>query len=202
MRTAFLVISCLIQSPQGGVIDFIMLQLYRPATQLERGVVESGTYKNSVIGLELTPDPELKLGDPEIKGEKREIPFSLTISAWGPVTRNSARTGLALSAIALDYYPPDRRSTDACMEKVIEGNSKNGYETLEGDSRGELGGISFARRNFFKAGPIYQSAFVRACAARVLILVFTGPDRSRVNRMISRTDLKLDLVTSGCARQR
>lgn len=187
---------------QARVIAVAVPEFSPPVPQSEAGVVEGGIYKNSALGLELTPDPDLKLGSPEIKGKQREIPVYVTIAAWEPFKPHSAPTGLVFSAIALDYYPPDRRSTDACMRKVIEANQTNGFETVEGDSKGELGGISFARRSFFKVGPVYQTVFVRACAARVLILVFSGPDRNTVNKMISRTDLKLDLVTSGCARQR
>jgi hypothetical protein len=43
------------------------------------------------------------------------------------------------------------------MRKVIEANQRDGYETVEDNSKGEFGGISFARRDFFRVGPISDS---------------------------------------------
>jgi hypothetical protein len=37
--------------------------------RFDKGAVEGKIYKNASVGLELTPDPMLKLGTPELRGK-------------------------------------------------------------------------------------------------------------------------------------
>jgi hypothetical protein len=61
-----------------------------------------------------------------------------------------------------------------------------------------LGGVSFARSDFFREGPAYETVFVKACDAQALIFVFVGSSPEAANKIIAANELKLDLARSGC----
>ena len=170
--------------------------------QLAKGVVQGNTYKNASIGLELTPDPKLKFGRPMVARKHGTAPLSVTVSAWGKFRSYTAREGTTFFAMALANYPAEERSTDACMQKVIEADRGNGWKLVQGNGEGELGGISFARKDFlkvFEKGSAYEAVFVKACDTQALVFVFAGSDQDAVNKIIGATELKLDLAVSGCA---
>jgi hypothetical protein len=168
------------------------------APQLEKGVVDGKTYKNPSLGLEFAPDPKLTLGAPELTGKPGAAPSSVRVAAWGHLERTRIE-GAMFSALALAYYPEDQRSTDACMRRLIRANWKDGFKPLQGIREGELGRVSFARTDFFKEGPAYETVFVKACDAQALVFVFVGSSLDATNKIIADTELKLDLVRSGCA---
>jgi hypothetical protein len=182
---------------QEDAVTMTPIQASSLSGSLGKGTVEDRTYKNVSLGLELTPDPELKLGTPTLKGTPGTLPLIVIVAAWGEEKPFSARKGMVFYADTLAYYPADQRSTNAYMRKMIRANRNDGFEVAHA-LEGRLGGVSFARTDFFKRGPAYESVFVRACATRALVFVFTGSDQDAVNKTIARTELKLDLPNSGC----
>jgi hypothetical protein len=173
----------------------------RPALtvpRFDKGSVEGKIYKNASIGLELTPDPKLKFAAPVLKGKIGTVSSSLMVAAWGKFKSGSAREGTAFWAVPLAFYPADKRSTDACMRKVVEANQKDGFRPVQGSPEGDLGGLMFARTDFVREGPAYEVVFVKACDTLALGFIFTGSERDAVNKLIAATDLKVDLPTAGC----
>jgi hypothetical protein len=168
--------------------------------RLDKGSIQGKTYKNSSLGLELTPDPSLTFQRPELKenGTKREL---LSVAALGKVRSRSAREGTFIGAVALAYYPKDQRSTDSCMRRIVEAQQKNGFKTVRGNSQGEVGGTTFARADFLREGPVYEAIFVKACDALALTIGFTGPNREAVERFVAATELKLDPSVWACGSQ-
>ena len=168
---------------------------------LDKGVIQGKTYRNTVIGLDLTPDPSLTFEHPEVRdnGTKRE---SLMVAAVGRATPGSARDGTALGVVALAYYPEDQRSTDSCMRRVVDAQLKSGFKSVTSSSKSELGGITFARTDFSHSDPPgYEAVFLKACDALALTVVFSGHDRKTVEKLVAATDLKLDPSLSGCRSQ-
>jgi hypothetical protein len=173
-----------------------------PARPLEKGAIERGTYKNTSLGLELTPDAKLKFGTPELKGKPGDAHSSLMVMALGRFRSGSAREATAFWAVPLASYPVGQRSTDAVMRKIVKANQKDGFSPAGGSFASELGGISFLRTDFFlREHPAYETVFVKACGAFALGVVLTGSDRDAVNKLIAGTVLKLDLLTTGCPAQ-
>jgi hypothetical protein len=169
-----------------------------PAPRLDKGSVDGGIYKNPSIGLELTPDPKLKLGTPALKGKPGGSSTSLTIMAVGKLRSGSARELTAFWAIPLAQYPADERSTDAVMRRVVEADQKDGLRPIR-SSIGALGVTSFARMDFSHGDhPAYEAVFVKTCETLALGFVFAGSDQDAVNKIIAATDVKLDLAASGC----
>ncbi len=164
----------------------------------DKGVIEGGTYKNTSVGIELTPASQLTFATPELKGKPGAVNSFVTISAWGSLkpTRIESTT---FSAIALASYPEGQRSTDACMRKVVHANQNDGFNPIKGSSEGELGGVAFTRTDFLKKGPAYETILVKACDTQALIFVFVGSSQDAVNKIIGATELKLDLSRSACA---
>jgi len=76
-----------------------------PAPRLDKGSVEGGIYKNPSIGLELTPDPHLKLGSPALKGKPGHADVSLMIMAVGRFRSGTARELTSFWAIPLAQFP-------------------------------------------------------------------------------------------------
>ncbi len=181
-----------------GMVAEVPTRPSSSAPRLNKGFVEGKTYMNPSLGLELTPDPDLKLGTPVLKGTPGTLPLSVTIAAWGEPKLFSAREGTAFYADTLAYYSDDQRSTSAYMRKVVRANQKDGFERVEGSPESKLGGVSFARTDFFKKGPAYEAVFVRSCDSHALVFVFAGSGRDAVDKLIARTVLKLDLSISGC----
>jgi hypothetical protein len=171
---------------------------FSSAPRLDKGFVEGKTYKNASLGLELTPDPELKFGVPEFQGTPGTLPLMVMIAAWGEQKWPLAREGTVFFADTLAYYRDDQRSTNAYMRKVVRANQNDGFEPVKGSLEGKLGGVSFARTDFFKKGPAYEVVFVRSCDRHALVFVFKGSGRDAVDKLIARTELTLDLSSSGC----
>ncbi|HWW15693.1 MAG TPA: hypothetical protein VN310_13610 [Candidatus Dormibacteraeota bacterium] len=163
----------------------------------DKGVVEGRTYKNTSVGLELTPAPGLEFGPPELKGSPGTVPLLVTITAAGKERLFSAREVMACYSDALAYYPETGRTTDAYMLRVIRSNQKEGFDLVGVRSDDKLGGITFARQDF-KKGIVYEAVLVRACDAQALVFIFGDSDRDAANKLISATELKLDLVHLGC----
>jgi len=169
-----------------------------PAPRLDKGSVDGGIYKNPLIGLELTPDPKLKLGTPELKGKRGDASSSLMIAARGKFRSDSTREVTAFWAVPLAQYPADQRSTDAVMHRVVEADQKDGFKPIR-SATVAMGGTSFARMDFsHRDHPAYEAVFVKACETLALGFVFAGSDQDAVNRIIAATDVKLDLAVSGC----
>ena len=165
----------------------------------ESGAVEGRTYKNSTIGVELIPAPELQLGQPELKGKPGTVPLLVTITAAAQPKPGVPRPVMAFYADAMAYYPENRRSTDAYMGRVALGNQNQGLLPVEAEgSERSFGGVAFLRRDFAK-GPVYEAVLVRACKPQALVFIFTGSGRDSVDKLISSTQFKLNLAASGCS---
>ena len=87
---------------------------------LSSGTVDENTYKNDSLGLQITPPRGLKFGAPELKGKPGTVPLLVTVAAWG-----TAFGETVFYADDLGYYPEDRRSTKAYVERVFA-NRKRG----------------------------------------------------------------------------
>jgi hypothetical protein len=113
--TIIVAIFAILAWPQGTPVSVKPTQA---APQWDKGVIEAGTYKNTSIGIELTPASRLTFAPSELKGKPSAVKSFITVSAWGSLkpTRIEGRT---FSAIALASYPEGQRSTDACMRKVV-----------------------------------------------------------------------------------
>ena len=61
-----------------------------------------------------------------------------------------------------------------------------------------MGSVSFVRTDFSKRGPAYEAVLVTACDKQALVFVFTGSGKNIVDKLIERTEVKLDLSISGC----
>lgn len=168
-----------------------------PWLPFDKGFVEGRTYKNTSLGLEFTPSPELTLGIPELRGTPGTLPLMVAIGAWGEKKWLSAREGTVFFADTLAYYAKDQRSTDAYMRRVAVANQRDGFERVQGGLENKLSGISFARTDFHKK-VAYEVVFVKACEGQALVFVFTGPTEDIVDKFIAGTELKLDLSRSGC----
>jgi hypothetical protein len=187
-----------------GFVESIVAQVpTRPsssASRLDKGFIDGKTYVNPSLGLELTPDPSLKLGNPELRGTPGTMPLQVAVAAWGEQKWLSTREGTVFYADALAYYPDDQRSTSAYIQKIILANRNNGFQSVLRNPETRFGAASFARADFFKKGPIYETVLVRACDTLAFVFVFTGSGKDAVNKLIERTNLKLDLLRSGCGR--
>lgn len=160
----------------------------------DKGEVVGGTYKNTSVGIELTPPTTLEFGAPELRGNPGLIVTITAASDYKPAT---PRNVMAFYTDALAYYPPTRRSTDDYMRRIVRSQQNDGYQPIEAIPYGMLGGIAFARHDF-KKGVAYESVFVKACDTQALVFIFGGPDEETVNRLSAATEVKLDPATSGC----
>jgi hypothetical protein len=168
-----------------------------PGPLIEKGFVEDKKYKNSSIGVEITPAPKLRLEVPELKGVPGTVPLLVTVSAWGEQKGLSARDSMTFYAEASAYYPEGRRSTEAYMRRVVRANEEDGFEVLQASLGEQLGGVAFARTDF-KRGLVYEAVLVSTCEALALVFIYTSSGLDEVNGLIRSTDLKLDLAKSGC----
>jgi hypothetical protein len=175
----------------------IVLRPSGPAPRWERGEVEGRTYRNTSVGIELTPPLELQFGVPELKGSPGTLPLLVTITAVGESKLLTARKVMAFYTDALAYYPSTRRSTDAYMLRIARSQQTDGYQPVKSTSSGKLGGFVFARQDF-KKDVVYESVLVKACDAQALVFIFGGADQETVNKLSEATELKLDPATSGC----
>lgn len=166
-------------------------------TPLNAGVIQGNTYKNSSLGLELTPAPSLQFSAPEMKGTPGSVPLLVTIAAWGTLSWTSANGGTVFYADDLGYYPENRRSTKAYVDRVIRAQKDQGLESVEGMADEQLGGVAFSRIGF-RDFSRYEVDFVKACDAYAFVFIFVGPDSKSANRLIAQADVKLDMKESGC----
>ena len=187
-----------------GIAASAMSQNHLPSTpppagpRWETGSVEGRTYKNSSIGIELIPAPELQFGAPVLKGKPGTVPLLVTITAAAQPTPGVPRPVMAFYADAMGYYPENRRSTEAYMGRVTLGNQRQGLLAVgESESERKFGGVAFLRRDFEK-GAVYEAVLVRACKPQALVFIFTGSGRDPVDELIAATHFKLNLATSQC----
>jgi hypothetical protein len=164
---------------------------------LNSGVVQGNTYRNNSLGLELTPARGLQFGTPEMKGTPGSVPLLVTVAAWGEHNWFSANGGTVFYADDLGYYPENRRSTIAYVERVVREQKNEGSELVESTAEGQLGGVTFARADFRRPSK-YVVVFVKACDVYAFVFIFAGLDLESVNKLIAQTKVKLDMKGSGC----
>jgi len=167
------------------------------APRWDSGMVEGATYKNASVGLEITPARGLKFGTPELKGNTGTVPLLVTITAVSAPKLFSGSDVMAFYSDALAYYPEDQRSTQAYLRKVVQGNRKEGFEPISGDSESVLWGMSFVRQDFQKESR-YEAVLIKACKAQAMVFIFAGSDRDGVTKLIEATRVKVDVERSGC----
>jgi hypothetical protein len=161
---------------------------------LTSGTVQDNTYKNESLGLQFTPPPGLKFTAPELKGNPGSVPLLVTITAWSEVNG-----GAVFYADDMGYYPENRRSTKAYVERVVQTHKNEGLELVEGTAEGQLGGATFARADFRKPSRAgYEIVFVKACDEYAFIFIFAGPDQEAASRLMAQSTVKLDMKKSGC----
>lgn len=159
---------------------------------LTSGAVEDNTYKNVSLGLQFTPPPGLKFSAPELKGKPGTLPVLVTVAALSEVNG-----GAAFYAEDLGYYPEDRRSTQAYVERVIRSQKKEGLNLVEANAEEQLGGVTFSRVDFRQTFN-YEVVLVKACDAYAFVFIFGAPDLQSANTLIAHTTVKLDMKISGC----
>lgn len=167
---------------------------------LSLGSVNGRTYLNPSIGLEFKAAPKLKFVEPQFKGGTEAKPQLLTVAAWAKEKGESPREGTTFYAESLATYQADQRSTNAYMLKVSDSNRKDGFEIEESSPTATLSGFKFSRADF-KKGPLQEAVLVNACSSFAFVFVFTGGDQEDVDRLISKTNVKLDALASGCGPQ-
>jgi len=116
----------------------------------------------------------------------------VTVAAWG-----EANGGAVFYADDLGYYPEDRRSTKAYVERVIRNQKKEGLDLVAGETKGHLGGVTFARVDFHQTLS-YEVVLVKACDAYAFVFIFAASDLQSANMLIAHTTVKLDMKISGC----
>jgi hypothetical protein len=156
------------------------------------GTVEGDTYKNDSLGLQFTPPTGLKFSAPELKGKPGTLPLLVTVAAWG-----TAIGGTVFYADDLGYYPEDRRSTKAYVERVVRTQKKEGLDLVEGKAEEQLGGVTFSRVDLHQTLN-YQAVLVKACDVYAFVFIFASSDVESANRLIAHTAVKLDIKASGC----
>ncbi len=167
---------------------------------IDHGSVSGRTYLNPSLGLEFKAAPKLQFLEPQLKGGTDAKPQFLTVAAWAKQKGESPREGTTFYAESLATYPADQRSTEAYMRKVSNTNRQDGFE-LEGSGlMATLSGVKFSRADF-KKGPLYEAVLVDACSSYAFVFVFTGGNQDAVDKLISKTTVKLDPYASGCTPQ-
>jgi hypothetical protein len=85
MRTATLVFfaGLIIATVPQGRSQEIVTRPSGPAPHWDNGEVAGRTYKNTSVGIELTPPVTLEFGAPELKGNAGTLPLLVTITAAG-----------------------------------------------------------------------------------------------------------------------
>jgi hypothetical protein len=163
-------------------------QTAHPAPRLDKGSV-GGIYKNPSIGLELIPDPKLKLGTPALKGKPGDASSSLAIIAVGKFRSGSVRE---LTAFLGNPVRPIscRRAFNRCRyAKSCRGRSERRIKSHP-KFEWRVGGTWFARMDFSQRDhPVYEAVFVKACETLALGFGFAGSDQDAVNKIIAATDV-------------
>jgi hypothetical protein len=159
---------------------------------LSSGTVDENTYKNDSLGLQITPPRGLKFSAPELKGKPGTVPLLVTVAAWGTAIGEAV-----FYADDLGYYPKDRRSTKAYVERVVHNQKKEGVDLVEGKAEEQLGGVKFSRVDFHSTLN-YQAVLVKACDVYAFVFIFAASDLESTNRLIAQTVVKLDMKASGC----
>ena len=168
-----------------------------PRVPLTIGVVEGNTYKNSSLGLEFTPSPGLRFSAPELKGTPGSVPLLVTVGAWSGRSMVSANRGTVFYADDLGYYPEDRRSTRAYVERVVRNEKNEGLDLVEGAVEGQLGGVTLARVDF-RQSSLYEIVLIKACEVYAFVFIFAAEDLDSANALIAQTKIKIDMAVSGC----
>jgi hypothetical protein len=155
----------------------------------DKGTIERGAYKNPSLGLAFTPDSNLKLESPELKGTPGSVPLLVTVAAWASPTWFEARQGTVFYADALAYYPADQRTPERYMGKVIRGNRAEGAEQVQGKTNDHLSGLAFLRADF-RRGRAYVVVLVSTHNGYAIVFIFAGPDEKTVNKLVASTKLE------------
>jgi hypothetical protein len=114
----------------------------------QKGVVEGRSYKNPILGIELSPPPGFDFGTPELKGDPGTVPLLVTINALGPATLFSSRDVLSFYSDALAYYPANRRTTDDYVRRVVLGNERRDSRHYRAPLKTKLAGRRLQDRIF------------------------------------------------------
>jgi hypothetical protein len=182
-----------------GILTVAQTQLSPNSSQLGKGLVANGVYANPSIGLELRAHPDLLFGAPELKAPPGKPPLSVSVAALSQKTWSSGREAMFFYADTLTSYPENERSTASYVRRIVRSNLSEGFEIIKAARAAKMGGFEFARTDFFKAGPAYETALIKACDKYAIVFVFTGSGRDVVDRLIAGTELKLDSTVSGCS---
>ena len=191
--SAFLLRGC-----ENVVAAFASAQSLPDTHRVDKGFLEGRAYINRSLGLEIVPDPELVFAAPQIRGTSNKLASTITVAATGQGTWTSTREAMFFYAEARSF-PSKQRPPDAYMAKVVAENLRDGFTLVPGISEQPFGGTTFSRKDFFKKDSAYEVVLVRACEKQAIIFVFTGSSQNIVEKVLGRTELKLDLSVSGCA---
>ncbi len=117
------------------------------------GQVVDGTYKNSSIGIEITPAPALQFESPQLSGTPGTVPFLVLIRATviGLFTKLfSAKSEMYFLRGRSRLLPGDRRTAAAYIPRVIRVNEKAGWTVVSHGAPYPMGGNSYERANFVR----------------------------------------------------
>lgn len=158
-----------------------------------KGLIDNGTYKNPSIGLELTPAAGLHLEEPELRGAPGEAPLVTVTARADPGLFSglfSARSETTFYAEALARYPAEQRNADRYMQKVIPANTEEGFRQSSATTFTQLGGNSFRRTDFVKAG-LRETILVTTNGGYALVFIFAGSSVEVTKKLIASTNIKL-----------
>jgi hypothetical protein len=182
--------------PQGVVVPQTPSKAPVPAQRVlpNKGVVESGTYKNASIGLEFTPASSLRLQEPEMKGTPDATQFLITVRAVaGPGSFFgffSDRSITVFYAEALAYYPEDRRGASNYVQRVIRAQQADGFRHVGMVTPAQLSQTPFLRANFEK-GRSLEAVFVTTHNGYAFVFIFGALDAGVTDKLIASTKIRV-----------
>jgi hypothetical protein len=181
---------------QGATVPQTRSKAPVPAQRVlpNKGVVESGTYKNASIGLEFTPASSLRLQEPEMKGTPDATPLLITVRAVvdpGPFFGLfSERSTTVFSADALAYYPEDKRGASNYVQRVIRAQEAGGFRHVGSVTSAQLSQTSFLRADFEK-GKAHQAVFVTTHNGYAFVVIFGGVGAGVTDKLIASTKIRV-----------
>lgn len=148
-----------------------------------KGVIEGTTYKNSLIGLQFTPAPGLRL-------EQMNAAASKMIAVQAQNDPGPMYGLTVFYADELAQYPEGQRSATKYLEKVVRANESDGFQLTEGEPSADVSGIQFVRADFVK-GTVHETILVVTHNGYAFVFIFSGASARRTGQLIASTDLKL-----------
>jgi hypothetical protein len=164
-----------------------------PDVRRIKGVVEKGTYKNPFIGIEFTPAADLHFQEPKVAGAPGTALFIVSVEALADRGLSNlfwARSLTLFYADSLTHYPEEQRTAARHLKKVIRANESNGFQQVDGETSGQISGITFLRADLVKK-EVHEAILVTTHNDYAFAFWFAGSDLIVINKLIASTKVKL-----------